>query len=57
MSESPSYVAIIIDDLGDNLATGVTAVYLPGQVTLSVLPFKHYSRQLANLSHTWGQAA
>ncbi len=52
VSESPSYVAIIIDDLGDNLATGVTAVYLPGQVTLSVLPFKHYSRQLAHLSHT-----
>lgn len=49
--EEQPVIAIIIDDLGDNLANGITAVYLPGEVTVSILPHKKYSVELAEISH------
>lgn len=42
-----SRIAIIIDDLGYNLHHGTEAALLPGAVTLSILPYSPYSRNIA----------
>ncbi len=43
----PALVAIVIDDLGNNLAAGRRAVALPGPLTLSFMPYTRYSIQLS----------
>jgi len=44
-------IAIIIDDLGDNLVNGLRAVRLSGDVTCSFLPFAPYTKDLARQAH------
>ncbi|MDX1812588.1 MAG: divergent polysaccharide deacetylase family protein [Gammaproteobacteria bacterium] len=44
-------IAIIIDDIGDNLDKGLEIIDLPGEITLSILPLKSYSRVLAETAH------
>jgi polysaccharide deacetylase 2 family uncharacterized protein YibQ len=57
--ESPapplSAVAVIIDDLGDNLRYGDRAVDLPGAVTCSFLPHTPHAVQLAEEAHRLGK--
>lgn len=48
---APVRIAIIIDDLGNNLDLGVEAIALPGEVTYSVLPGLRFSERLAHLAH------
>ena len=54
-AEPPVRIAIIIDDLGNNLALGRQAVELPGTLTYSVLPQRPYSRDIAGLAHRNGK--
>ena len=44
-------IALIIDDIGDNLSRGLRAVSLPGAVTCAFLPHTTYARQLAVAAH------
>ena len=44
-------IALIIDDIGDNLRLGLRAVRLPGNVTCAFLPHTPYARQLAIAAH------
>lgn len=46
-SQRPS-LAIIIDDLGNNLASGRRAVNLPGAITYAILPHTPQARELAD---------
>lgn len=46
-SQRPS-LTIIIDDLGNNLASGRRAVNLPGAITYAILPHTPQARELAN---------
>ena len=55
IAEPPPRVAIIIDDLGNNLALGLQAVDLPGALTYSVLPGLAHSRTLARAAHAAGK--
>ncbi len=48
-------VAIIIDDLGNNLAQGERTLALPGAVTVSILPLTPFADQLARLAHARGK--
>ena len=48
-------VAIIIDDLGNNLRQGQELINLPYQLTYSFLPMRPYSKRLANLAATSGK--
>lgn len=48
-------IAIIIDDLGNNLELGRRAVELPGALTYSVLPQRPHSAALARLAHSSGK--
>ena len=45
------HIALIIDDIGDNLRLGLRAVRLPGNVTCAFLPHTTYARQLAVAAH------
>jgi len=45
------HIALIIDDVGDNLRLGLRAVRLPGNVTCAFLPHTTYARQLAVSAH------
>lgn len=54
-AQSPSRIAIIIDDLGYSLYLGQQAVELPGEVTYSVLPQLPYSRVIAQRAHKHGK--
>lgn len=45
------HIALIIDDIGDNLRLGMRAVRLPGNVTCAFLPHTAYARQLAVSAH------
>jgi polysaccharide deacetylase 2 family uncharacterized protein YibQ len=51
----PALVAIIIDDLGNNLDRGVEALNLPGPVACAILPDLHYSTPLAKRVHQAGK--
>lgn len=51
----PARLAIIIDDIGYNLAQSERAARLPGQFTLAVLPFTPYGNQVARLAHERGK--
>jgi polysaccharide deacetylase 2 family uncharacterized protein YibQ len=44
-------IALIIDDLGNRLATGQQAIKLPGPVACAFLPYGHFTRQLAQQAH------
>ncbi len=48
-------IAIIIDDLGYELATGQRAVNLPGPVAFAVLPSTPRARELARAAHAAGK--
>jgi polysaccharide deacetylase 2 family uncharacterized protein YibQ len=41
------HIALIIDDLGNNLSRGQAAVDLPGKITYAIIPFTPSSRKLA----------
>jgi polysaccharide deacetylase 2 family uncharacterized protein YibQ len=45
------HIALIIDDIGDNLHLGLRAVRLPGNVTCAFLPHTTYARRLAVSAH------
>ena len=44
-------IAIIMDDLGDNLNRGTRCIQMPGDVTVSILPLRRYTYDLAMLAH------
>jgi polysaccharide deacetylase 2 family uncharacterized protein YibQ len=48
-------IAIIIDDLGYQLAAGQRAIALPGPVACAILPGSPRARQLANAAHDTGK--
>ncbi len=48
-------IAVIIDDLGNDLGEGRRAVELPGPVACAILPFTLYSKPLADLAHAHGK--
>jgi len=48
---TPPLIAVIIDDLGDNLHKGLRAIDLPGPVAAAFLPHTRYARRLARLAH------
>jgi polysaccharide deacetylase 2 family uncharacterized protein YibQ len=50
--EVPARIALIIDDLGNQLQQGKQAISLPGPVACSFLPDAHFTRELARLAHT-----
>ena len=50
-SAQPAYVAIIIDDMGNNLRRGQQAIELPGPITYAVLPHTRYATSLAKTAH------
>ena len=54
-STRPAMVAIIIDDLGNNLERGIEALNLPGPVACAILPDLHYSTPLAKRAHRAGK--
>lgn len=54
-ASGPVYVAIIIDDMGNNMALGERAIALPGKLTYSVLPHTPYARPLAEMAHRAGK--
>lgn len=54
-AQKPLRIAIIIDDLGNNLYLGRQAVDLPGALTYSVLPQLPYSRDIAQRAHNGGK--
>ncbi len=47
--------AIIIDDFGQDLESAKKFLGLPFQVTFSVLPFLHHSREICELVHAQGR--
>ena len=50
-SHTKPHIALIIDDIGDNLHLGLRAVRLPGNVTCAFLPHTTYARRLAVSAH------
>jgi uncharacterized protein len=54
-AEKPAQLAIIIDDIGYNLANGRKAAELPIDITLAVLPFTPHGKSLAELGHRNGK--
>jgi polysaccharide deacetylase 2 family uncharacterized protein YibQ len=46
-----SYIAVIIDDVGNSWARGLQAIRLPGPVAISVIPELPYSTDLAQHAH------
>lgn len=48
-------VAIVIDDVGEDLRDGRRAIALPGPVALSFLPYMDHTRGLALLAHRRGK--
>jgi len=49
------YIAIILDDIGNNDALGMQALSLPGAVTYAVLPHTPHGQKLAMLAHKFGK--
>jgi len=54
-AQSPVRIAIVIDDLGHNLAEGRRALQLPGPVACAILPHQKHSHTLAMESHRQGK--
>ena len=56
MDETPrAKIALIIDDMGNQLDSGRRAVMLPGPLTYAFLPHTPYVPVLANLAHRQGK--
>ncbi len=55
VSQETYKVAIIIDDLGNNLQQGRTLIDLPYQLTYSFLPNRPYSQRLAKMAASNGK--
>lgn len=51
LSHPQPSIALIIDDIGDNLSHGLRAVRLPGIVTCAFLPHTAFAQQLAVSAH------
>ena len=51
IDDNPPTLAIIIDDLGNNLASGRRAVNLPGAITYAILPHTPQSIELASYAN------
>ncbi|MGE5626195.1 MAG: divergent polysaccharide deacetylase family protein [Bacillota bacterium] len=51
----PAVIAVVIDDLGNNLAEGRRAAALPGPVACSILPHTEHSVDIAELAHAAGK--
>lgn len=51
-ADEPVYIAIIIDDIGNNKRLGERAISLPGDVTFAILPYSVYARSLSESAHT-----
>ena len=51
----PVKIALIIDDMGNHLDSGLRAVKLPGPITYAFLPHTPYVSVLAELAHTKGK--
>lgn len=54
-NNSPVRIAIIIDDIGNNLKLGQRTVDIPGALTLSVLPHTPVAKRLARAGHYSGK--
>lgn len=54
-NNQPARIAIIIDDIGNNLKLGQRTVDLPGALTLSVLPHTPVAKRLARAGHYAGK--
>jgi len=54
-AQRPAFVAVIIDDLGNNYERGIDALDLPGPVACAILPDRPYSRSLAQRAHNAGK--
>ena len=48
-------LAIIIDDLGNSLSSGLDAIALPGNITFAVMPHRKYSTKLARRAGRLGK--
>lgn len=48
-------IAILIDDMGDNLRTGEQALALPGAISYAFLPHTAHAQQLARAAHNAGR--
>lgn len=53
--QSKPKIAIIIDDLGNSLKSGLNALTLPGQITYAVLPHRRHSQTLAKRASRLGK--
>ena len=51
----PTYISIIIDDLGNSLPAGKQAVRLPGPVACAILPHTPYAVDLDEMAHRHGK--
>jgi hypothetical protein len=54
-ASQPIFIAIIIDDVGNNLKLGERAIAIPAPVTVSVLPHSHYGQALARQASAAGK--
>jgi polysaccharide deacetylase 2 family uncharacterized protein YibQ len=54
-AESVRTLIIIIDDIGNHMATGMRAVELPGKLNLAILPYTPNSAELARLTAAAGK--
>jgi polysaccharide deacetylase 2 family uncharacterized protein YibQ len=50
-----AYLAIIIDDVGNNFSRGKRAIDLPGDLTYAVLPYTRHGSSLARHAHVSGK--
>lgn len=49
--QDPVYIALIIDDIGNNAAAGQRAIALPADITFAILPHTPHGRSLAEQAH------
>lgn len=54
-SPGPAYLAIVIDDLGNEYSRDIQSVHLPGPVACAMLPRTPYAAELAEAAHLHGK--